>query len=134
MSKGRYALNLVPQKWTGRSILNTFRHFGQRAPGKLPAARVDDLISQRFGLLILDQPCVWKYERDVLRHGYRREPQFKMDAQCDFCQTPGSDLFGYYAVEKFGKLRFADEHRRARALVTPYRFPRDHRDFARRTA
>lgn len=122
---------LVPQQWSFRHILESFRHPG-RATGKLPAPYVDELMSRRFGCVLICPSCEWKYREGVKRHGYRRVPDVHAKGgACDFCKTQGVLTQAWSAEEKMRGIFLTREDRTAERKRELAPFPQSFRDIPR---
>lgn len=91
---------LVARSW---SIVD--KVLAQRAPRRratmLPAPWVDELMSKRFGCLMICSGCETKYRDALRRHGYARHPEMKGAGNaCDFCKDVFDQIPLFFAEEK----------------------------------
>lgn len=95
-----HALNLVPRVWRA---IDRIPRFPRRAPTVPPASWLGELMEKRFGALILDAHCAWKYHDAIRRLGYVRHPDMKVQGNaCDACKRVSSEPVPLY---------FKEEHR-----------------------
>ena len=101
--KGRWALNLFPQKWSLRDRLASLKF--RWTPGVAPACRVDELMSLRHNAILVCASCALKYRDGMRRYGYARHPDMKVQGNaCDFChQVPTHPIPIYFKEEALGR-------------------------------
>lgn len=121
----------IPKAWSTMERVLQHLHQG-RNPRKVPSSYVDELVSQRFGCILVCQTCAFRYKRDLMKHDYRIDPEFLAQARCDFCKDEANNLWMFYAEEKFPRLRETREQRNRlrRQAVAPW--PEGFRDNGRR--
>ena len=117
---------LIPRAWTPRAILDSFRTLGRSHanPRQTPISWMDDRLEQRFGGLMLCQPCEWRRITELTRRHYRRDPEHVAMSRCDNCGNEDRALHIFYPEEKFSVVRSTAEERNAERrrgalVVTP---------------
>lgn len=95
-----HPLTLIPRVWRA---IDRIPRFPRRAPTVPPASWLGELMEQRFGALILDAHCAWKYRDALTRLGYVRHHDMKVQGNaCDACKRVATEPV---------PLWFKEEHR-----------------------
>ena len=93
-----HPLNLLPRRWRP---FDAIPRFPRRAPTVPPASWLGELMEKRFGALILDAHCAWKYRDAIRRLGYVRHPDMKVQNNaCDACKRVPSEPTPLYFKEE----------------------------------
>lgn len=118
-----HALNLFPRAWRA---IDRIPRFPRRAPTVPPASWLGELMEQRFGALILDAHCAWKYRDAIRRLGYVRHPDMKAQGNaCDACKRVPTEPVPLYFKEEHRyptQTEFAEQSARAGIRSAPHAY------------
>lgn len=126
-----HALNLFPRAWRA---IDRIPRFPRRAPTVPPASWLGELMEQRFGALILDAHCAWKYRDATRRLGYVRHPDMKVQGNaCDACKRVPTEPVALWFKEEHRyptQQEHADQSARAGIRSAPHAYDTRRRMFA----
>ena len=120
--KGRWALNLFPQRWSGRDLLKS-RLFPRRASTIPPASWAGELMEKRFRALFVCGSCAVKYREGLRRWAYvRNADKVAQGNACDFCHAVSAYTPIWYTEEQRPPTlqHLADESRRYGIAGAPH--------------
>ena len=120
-----HAQILVPKVW---SALDRLARFPRRSPTVPAASWLGELMEKRFGALILDDGCAWRYRDAIRRLGYVRHPNMKAQGNaCDACkQVPSMATPLFFKEERRPPTatQYAEQSARAGIRSAPHAYDR----------